>query len=365
MSGSSGEKTEQPTPKKLQDARKKGQVAQSQDVNKLFITLAGFEILIAMSDFLLEKVKSLIVSPYLLLDQPFSIAASSLTKLCLISWFSMIAIILPPVIIARFMASFVQYGFLFSPESMKMDFGKFSPVKNGKNIISKKKFVELGSNIVKAVVLTIVFYQLTKSFMGSIVLLSNTSLSESVQFSIHVFSMVARVSLGIFLVVSVVDFIMQKAIFIKSQKMTKDEVFREYKQMEGDPMIKGQRKELAKELASGGGKVGEQVKKADAVVVNPTHFAVAIEYKPGKTPLPLMLCKGVEDRALEIKRYAEIYDIPVIRYVSLARTLFRTGREGKFIPRSTLQAMAAVLRAVQEMEQMETKPGFIELQDPY
>jgi type III secretion protein U len=350
MSESAGEKTEEPTQHKLDEARKKGQVAQSQDVNKLFVTLAGFEVIIALNHFFLDKLKRLISLPYQFLNDDFVFAASNVTSESFWLWIGIIAIILPTVIVFRFIAAFIQFGILMAPESMKMDMKKFDPVTNAKNIFSKKKFIEIGGNLVKAIVLAIVFYQVTKLFLGYILLLPNTNLNTSVEMGIHVFSYAARISLAVFLVIASVDFILQKWMFMKDQKMTKDEVFREYKQMEGDPHIKGQRKQLAHELATSGGPIAKQVEQADAVVVNPTHFAVAISYKPGQTPLPILLCKGVDERAQEIIRLAKHYDVPVIRYVSLARTLFRTGREGKFIPKPTLQAMAAVFKAIREIQ---------------
>jgi type III secretion protein U len=350
MSESAGEKTEAPTDHKLEEARKKGQVAQSQDVNKLFVTLAGFEVIIALNHLFLEKLKRLISLPYQFLNDDFMFSASNVASESFWLWVGIIAIILPTVIVFRFIAAFIQFGILMAPESMKMDMQKFDPVTNAKNIFSKKKFIEIGGNLVKAIVLAIVFYQVTKLFLGYILLLPNTDLNTSIEMGITVFSYAARVSLAVFLVIAAIDFILQKWMFITSQKMTKDEVFREYKQMEGDPQIKGERKQLAHELATTGGPIAKQVEKADAVVVNPTHFAVAISYKPGQTPLPILLCKGVDERAQEIIRLAKEYDVPIIRYVSLARTLFRTGREGKFIPKSTLQPMAAVLKAIREIQ---------------
>jgi type III secretion protein U len=350
MSDSAGEKTEEPTEHKLEEARKKGQVAQSQDVNKLFVTLAGFEVIIALNHVFFEKLKRLISLPFQFLNDDFIFSARNVLSESLWLWLGIVAIILPTVVVFRFLGAFVQFGILMAPESLKLDMKKFDPVTNAKNIFSKKKFVEIGGNLVKAIVLAIVFYQVTKLFLGYIFLLPYTDLNKSIEMGITVFSYAARLSLAVFLIIAVVDFILQKAMFIKGQKMTKDEVFREYKQMEGDPHIKGERKQLAHELATTGGPISKQVAKADAVVVNPTHFAVAISYKPGKTPLPVLLCKGVDERAQEIIRLAKEHNVPIIRYVSLARTLFRTGREGKFIPRSTLQAMAAVFKAIREIQ---------------
>lgn len=350
MSESSGEKTEQPTQKKLNDARKKGQIAQSQDINKLFITVVGFEIIISLNGVLIEKLKHLIVTAIDSSSKPFEYSSWDFAESSLTIWLTIVLIFFPAIIIARFISGFVQYGFLFTPESLKLDFKKFSPASNLKNIITKKKFVELLNNLIKFSVLALIFFQIIRIFLSSILLLPNTSLDDSVTMGVVVFSYMARLSLGMFFIIAIYDFFVQKSIFVKSQKMTKDEVFREYKQMEGDPQIKGERRALAQEPMNSGGETRKQVEQSDAIVVNPTHFAVAIEYKPGKTPLPVIKCKGVDDKALEMKKIAEENNIPIIRYISLARTLIRVGTEDKFIPRQCLEPMAKVFLAIRAME---------------
>ncbi|MBX2847821.1 MAG: type III secretion system export apparatus subunit SctU [Acidiferrobacterales bacterium] len=351
MSGTSGEKTEMPTDKKLRDGREKGQVAKSQDIDKLFITAAGFNVLIAMVDTYLEKITKLIKQSIESINTDFTVSATILTKEALSTWLSIVLPVLGIVIVARFLAGFSQFGFIYAPKALKMDMQKFSPVSNGKNLVSKKKFVEFFGNVTKATVLALVVYSVVKGYLPEIVQTPFTNFSVSIELGVTVFAYILRISLAIFLVIAVVDFMIQKKIFIKSMKMTKDEVYREFKQSEGDPDVKAQRKELGRELASGdGGGMEQSVAESDAVVVNPSHFAVALRYKPGKTPLPIIKCKGVDARALQIIEYAEENEIPVIRYISLARALFHTGREGKFIPRPTLLPVASVFKALKEIE---------------
>lgn len=355
MSDSAGEKTEQPTPKKLKDSRKKGQVAQSQDVNKLFVTLVGIELFIMLHANLLEDVKYLFeVSFQLQMQKDFNEAFKTLLIECLYVFINFTAILLLAVVIARLAAGFSQFGFLIAPEALKIDIKKLSPVSGAKNLFSKKKLVEFFSNIIKAIVLTIIFLQVVRTALPYILLLANTDLKTSIDYSIYLFSLIARFSLGFFLVISIIDFKLQKSIFIKQMKMTKDEVFREYKQTEGDPQIKSERKAFGQELAfSEGGSLKQDVESSEALVVNPTHFAIAIEYKPGQTPLPIIRAKGLDDRAKQMIKYAQQAEIPVIRHITLARYLFRTGQENKFIPRPSLQAMALVLRTIKEAKEQD------------
>lgn len=363
MSESSGEKTEQPTEKKLKDARKKGQVAQSQDINKLFTTLAGFELLIAIRSHIMNTIENMILQPLERMNDDFVFSSVSVAKGVLLSALLLCLPVLFVIIVARFCAAWVQFGFLIAPESAKPKMSKLNPVSNAKNLISPQKLMEFGFNIVKVVVLTTVFYVIIKDSIGTILLLPTGSIPFSFNVGVDILVMILRICLGIFLIIAVTDLLSQKHFFIKRQKMTKDEVFREYKQMEGDPMLKGERKQLAQEFANSSGNIGEQVPQADAVVVNPTHFAVAIMYKPGETPLPVILCKGYDARAQDIIDIAKENDVPVVRYVWLARTLFFKGNEGKYIPKQTLKPIAAVLRAVKTIAESGKKGGVYEIEN--
>lgn len=370
MSDSSGEKTEQPTDKKLRDGRKKGQVAKSQDLDKLFVTAAGFNVIIALSADFFSKLNILIQNTINSVDIDFTIAVQNLVKESVSTWFSIVLPVLGAVIFARIAAGFCQFGFLYAPKALKVDMKKFAPATNAKNLVSKKKFVEFFGNVTKALVLAFVLYGVVRTFLPDILLAAFTTVPISIDIGITVVSYILRICLVIFLVIAVTDFIIQKKIFIKSMKMTKDEVYREFKQSEGDPDVKAERKALGQELASGGGgSVKQDVAHSDAVVVNPTHFAVALRYKPGETPLPVIKCKGVDERAQDIIRYAKDLDIPVIRYVGLARALFHTGKEGKFIPRPTLLPVASVFKAIKEAEAAEEageeSNSVNEIRDPY
>lgn len=352
MSDSAGEKTEEPTSKKIKDSRKKGQVAQSQDVNKLFVTVAGFQLLLAMYDIYFADITGLIKLTYQLVNYDLSYAGPLLAKEAFNTWARTILPFLAAVVLARFVASFVQYGFLIAPESFKLDLGKLSPVKNGKNIISKKKFLEFVGNIVKALLLVAIVYQIVKSNLPEILMLPLTSIPISLELSIQVFRSILNMVMLTFIVISAVDFVLQRQIFLKGLKMTKDEVFREYKQSEGDPQTKADRKAVGHQiLNSEGGEIKKSVAESDAVVVNPTHFAVALEYKPGKTPLPIIRAKGIDKKAHEIIEIAKENNVPVIRYVSLARHVYRVGKVGKYIPRDCLSQMAAVFIAIREIKE--------------
>lgn len=351
MSESAGEKTEQPTEQKLQNIRKKGSVPQSQDLNKLFVTLAGIELFISQHQQLLTDLKALFAKTFQAqrLDD-YGAAMKSIASESFDLWLNFTVILLLVVLVARLGAGFSQFGFLMAPEALTPNMGKFNPVSNFKQFFKKKKLVELISNIFKAVFISIILIYVIKGALPFLMLLPNTGLEPSVNYSIELFSKMAHYCLVFFLILSFIDFKLQKGMFMKEQMMTKDEVFREFKQSEGDPMLKGERQALAQEMAMGGGAppAKQAVKESDAVVVNPTHFAIAIEYKPGKTPLPVIRAKGLDDKAKDMIEYAKDANLPVVRHVTLARYLFRAGKENKYIPRPALQDMALVLRTILE-----------------
>ncbi|MFT6388864.1 MAG: type III secretion protein U [Cellvibrionaceae bacterium] len=356
----SSEKTEEPTDKKLRDSRKKGQVAQSQDVNKLFVTIAGFELLIALKDSLIEKIQSMmdIALSLSMADAPFEFAATEVAGRMIYIGLGITLTLCCAVIVARFVAGWIQFGFLIAPESMKLDMNKLDPVSNGKNLFKMKKVVELFVNIAKATVLFFVFYYIIETNLNDIVLSATGTLEKSIDIGANIFVYAARISLLIFGILAMVDFVIQKHLFIKSQKMTKDEVYREYKQAEGDPHVKAGRKQLGQEIVNSS-PVQESVDDASAVVVNPTHFAIVLRYVPGETPLPKVLCIGADERAQQIIRLAKEGNVPVIKYVWLARTLYRTGKENRYIPRGVIKPMAAVFKAIKEMEASEFKDNSV------
>ncbi|WP_181486603.1 EscU/YscU/HrcU family type III secretion system export apparatus switch protein, partial [Lonsdalea populi] len=167
---------------------------------------------------------------------------------------------------------------------------------------------------------------------------------------------VARTTLAALLVLAVLDFGLQKYFFMKQQRMSREDLRNEHKDSEGDPHMKGQRKSMARDILNAPAKLrpAGKVENADLLLVNPTHYAVALFYRPGQTPLPRILCKGEDEEARQLIARAHRAEIPVIRFVWLARTLYRQP-EGRYIPRDTLQAVAQVYRVLRQLEQDTTR----------
>lgn len=351
------EKTEEPTQKKLEDARKKGQVGQSQDVPKLFIFAALLELILGLADGGIDRLKGLMLLPLAQLHRPF---AAGLGEVLTKAGWELLLFMLPVLGIAvamRLIGGWIQFGPLFAPEALKLDFERLNPLNQFKQMFSSKQLFNLLNSLCKAVLISVVLYLVLPPALGDLIGLANTDLDRYWHAMIALFTRLSRTCLGILLVLAVIDFALQKYFFIKGQRMSHEDVRKEFKQMEGDPHMKSHRKSLARELTqqpAGAAPAKAPVEDADLVLVNPTHYAVALYYRPQQTPLPRILCKGHDAEARELIDRARKAGVPVIRFVWLARTLYRSD-VGRFIPRETLQAVAQVYRLLRELDEHANK----------
>ncbi|NIZ11989.1 type III secretion system export apparatus subunit SctU [Phaeobacter sp. HF9A] len=344
----SGEKTEQPTPKKERDARQKGQVARSQEVVTTVSLFGVIATIWLMAGVIWEKLVALMDTLAALAAQNDDMALQN----GLSATFDIGASILLPVLGVTLAfgiaANYVQVGSLFSMEAIQPKLEKISIAKGVSRIFSMKQLVEMLKSIFKILFLSLLLYIVLKEaigpFLGSITcgMLCVWAVTKVVTLKLLVVSGVA------FIVVAGLDFVYQKHSHTKSLMMSKDEVKREYKESEGDPVVKGQRKQLARELVMSD--VKKQVPGASAVVVNPTHIAVAIRYKEGETPLPMVVAKGREKRAQDIRIEAERAGVPIFRNVPLARSLYADTPVDGFVSDEAFAVVAEILAWVQNHE---------------
>ncbi|NOH35999.1 type III secretion system export apparatus subunit SctU [Vibrio chagasii] len=344
------EKTEKPTPKKIKDARKKGQVAQTPDIPKLLTCGIIFEVLVAVSQFVMEDMQSLVYLPISLVNVPFQHAFNSVLDEAIRVLLVVILIVAPLCLIANLFGRWAQFGMLVAPEALKPDINKLNPFTQLKQLFSGQKLTEILNNIFKSSVVLGLFYFLLNQMIGDIMKLPYLSLDNLWVATVELFAFVARVCLLALLFPAMVDFALKKFFHLKQLKMDKQEIKQEYKDSEGDPMLKSQRKQLGFELMEGPPKQPQNVAEADMLVVNPSHFAIGLSYKEGATPLPVIVVKGRDSDALELISQAHTLQIPVIRFVWLARTLYRV-ELGDYILRETLEAVASVYIMVQNMSE--------------
>ncbi len=246
------------------------------------------------------------------------------------------------------LVNFLIIGPTWSPEAMKFEFKKLDPVQGIKNKFKLKTFVELLKSIFKISVAVWLIYGVAKKHVPDMI--HTAALPVEVTLEIYKqFLKEVVIRIGIFFIfVAVADLIFQKMQFAKDMKMEKHEVKQEYKDSEGDPQIKGKRRQIAQEIAYDEGP--RAVKKAKAVITNPEHLAIAIAYDPEKFPAPYIVVMGRGSKAEQIIKFAEQYDVPVMRNVELAHLLWAKGSVNQYIPEASYDGIAEILQWVSELE---------------
>ena len=354
----SGEKTEQPTEHKLQENRRKGQVSQSQDVPKLLVMLAVMEVIFAMLDDTIEKLQALLLLPLQRMNVPFEQGINDVIGESVLIGSVLMLLIAGTVIVMRPVATWIQIGLLFAPEAAAPKFDALNPLPKFKQMFAVKQWVQIGVSLLKAVALSVVFILLLRAHIQDLAELAGGDLDGFMKAGVALLKILTHTAIGVLLVFSVTDFAIQKYFYLKQNRMSHEDIKNEYKQMEGDPHAKGHRKHVAQEILNGPVKRISQkrVEEADVLMVNPTHFAVGLFYKPDETALPKVLFKARDDEAQDIIAMAHAVKKPVVRYIWLTRNLYRTTDEGEFIPRETIKSVAAIYRLIRSIE--DYQPGF-------
>jgi len=354
MADSGQEKTEDATPKRLREARKKGQIPKSRDVSTIAVLITLFVMLCIGLSWAGSEIKHLMV---LCFSQPTS-GLSDRTELWTFgkaSYISFCKLIFPFAAAGALMAAvagFLQVGALFAMEPLKPQFKKLNALEGLKNMFKTQTFIELCKNVVKILIVFYLAYSTMDDDIYPIVQTTRMQVDDAATLTGDlIFSFVIKVMLA-FLCISLFDYWIQRKQFMKQMRMTKDEVKREYKQDEGDPHIKSHRKQLHREFAFGDAK--QAVKQSDVVVTNPTHVAIAIKYDRETMAAPQMMIKGQRSFAETIKKFAEEFEIPIMRNVPLAWALIDL-EEGAEIPEEMYNAVAEVLAYVFRMKQMKER----------
>lgn len=344
-----GEKTEQPTTKKLQDARNEGKVAKSKDIPIALSLIAIFLALKIGAGYLLNS----FVGVYRFAFESFEKYTSDefTTNSALeILQYGILRIILtagPFILIILFVAvlsNALQAKWKVTSKPLKPKLGNLNPISGFKNMFSKAKVFELVKSIVKIVILSYVIVGTLKSEGGLLTELYRIDLFSAVALvSDIVVSLGLKIS-AIFLVIAFIDFIYQKFKFKKDMKMSKQEVKDEYKNSEGDPQVKGQIKN--KMLAASQRRMMQSLPEADVVITNPTHLAVALRYNRDIDDAPVVIAKGADFLAEKIKAEARNYSIQIVENKPLARMLYFNVELDSPIPPELYQMVAEVLAFV-------------------
>ena len=352
------EKTEKATPKKLRDARKKGQVAKSQDFPAAFTFIVSISAIIAMATSYYEEFASYFMASFRMIRENVNLTeqAGTFIHLAINQIFRLSLPIMVGVSLVGVLINFLIVGPVFSIEAMKFDIKKLNPIEGIKNKFKLKTFVELLKSVAKiAGALFLIYMVVKKSLPDIIATAAMPPLGSAIVFSNFLIKVV--ISVGIFfLAVAVFDLIFQKRQFAKQMMMEKYEIKKEMKDSEGDPHIKSKRRQLAQEMAYQEGP--RAVNRARTVITNPTHIAVALEYKSEEMPAPKILTMGKGTVAEQMIKIANENDVPIMRNVPLAHQLFEEGSIGAYIPEDTYSAIAEIMKWLGELESTQQEPEY-------
>ncbi len=343
----SGEKTEEPTDTKLNESRKKGEVAKSQDMTMAFSMLGVFIAIMVFSGNIMEHMR-LIIDMGLKFgngDVPLIDIYRTIGRMTIEALF----IVVPLAIIAALFAAigiFSHVGLVISMEPVVPKPEKVDPAAGLKKIFSVKSLVTFLQMLFKAIVLGAVLWNVITQLIPLIAASAYQSVDGIGVIAWSAIKKIFGYAVLLFMALGPLDYGIQKWQFIKGQRMSKDDIKREHKNQEGDPEIKGQRKQIAEEIANSDPK--QSVATANAIIVNPTHYAVAVKYTRGETSLPTIVAKGMDDEAMLIRSYAQEFGIPIFSNPPLARALYKV-QLNDCIPEEAFDAVAIILRWVEDV----------------
>ncbi len=339
------EKTEEATSKKIEDARKDGNVPKSMDTSAFVTLVVALVAFLAM----LSWIESRVVYLYYYYQ---SLIGSEITKeitlqVSIITFREIIYMVIPlalSVAIAGLLANILQTGFIFTTKPLMPDFSKLDPIKGLKNLLSIKKLVETIKTILKVTVVMWVSYYFLLEFTKELPTVIYFPLYEQLGWLKSKVLILAAVILLIFLILALMDLLFVRYTYFKSLRMSKQEIKDEYKQMEGDPKIKAKIRQIQMQMTRK--RMMQEIPQADVVITNPTHYAIAIRYNQDKEAAPKVIAKGTDYVALRIKEVAMNYNIQIVENPPLARELYKKCNLGELIPENLYKAVAEVLAFV-------------------
>lgn len=349
MPEGSQDKTEQATPRRLQEARRKGQVPKSADLNGAILLMVAGLYALLIKDSYITQTQAYFFNYFNNFVKPQQ-SEDYLVQILIDFTVNVFAVFAPLFIILMVMAlavNLAQIGFLFAPEVLKPKFDKMNPINGLKNMFSGRAMFELVKSLMKVTIVGLVIYKAVKSELANLMAIfhspAQTVLNQVLTVALKVVLWGAAVYLGI----ALLDLMYQRYAFSKQMRMSKQEVKDEYKQTEGDPQIKGWLRRRQRQLLANLAR--KEVPQATVVVTNPTHYAVALKYEQ-PMDAPLVVAKGVDQMAKQIREIAKEHDVPVIEKKELARFLYANVEIGQAIPMEMYQAVAEILAMVYRLK---------------
>ena len=343
-------KTEEPSERKIAKAKEEGDVAISQDA-KSFIMLVGCLFVVWLFIPIMSKWMGKLGASFIERSTSTLIDKGNFIVIFEQGTFGFLKIMAIPFLIFMVLgiiASLSQTGFIYAPKKLEPNWNKLNIFAALPKFINKQKIVESIKGIFKITIVSVLAYFVLRPYLSKTELLPTMETSGILSFIHHlVVLLLFTVTIAV-LILAAGDYAWQKYSHLLKLRMTKQEVKDEYKQMEGDPLVKSKIRQIRNERARQ--RMMENVPKADVVIVNPTHYAIALEYKQDEMPAPKVTAKGVDNLALRIKAVAEENDVPIVENPPLARALFASTELDQTIPYEHYQAVAEVINYVMQLK---------------
>lgn len=351
MADSGSEKTEQPTGRRIQKAREEGNVAKTREMSAA-ITFIGMALFMYFyTPTMAEELTRFMREAFMSINYSLDIkSALELMIFVIIFTAKLLAPILILLLVVNVASNVMQFGFIFSSKALELKLERLDPIKGFGRIFSKRSLVELFKSLFKIFVVGFAAYQIIKAKAPIILQLGDSEPIDSIMFFLMLmYELFLKIGFLV-LILALIDFMYQKWQNNEELKMTKQEVKEEFKQMEGDPLIKQKIRNLQREMARK--RMMSDVPQSDVVITNPTHFAVALRYRPGEDKAPMVLAKGQRLFALRIREVAKQNGVLIHEDPPLARALFKTVDIGEEIPENLYKAVAEILALVGKFKQM-------------
>jgi len=342
------EKTEEPTPKKIEDARKEGNVPKSQDTSGVITLFVAILATLMLFPYMAKHM-------FLLFQYYFSLIGTPLDKLfmieiAIVTIREFLLIIMPlaiAVAISGVIAALAQFGFLFTTKAIMPDFKKIDPIKGTKNLFSMKKLIEGVKITFKSFTTLGIGFVFFFYFIVELPTVALFGLADQLEWLKEKMIILAFVMLMIIFIFAMIDIIIVRKQYFDGLKMSKQEIKDEMKNMEGDPLIKSKIRQI--QMQASRKRMMAEVPNADVIITNPTHYAVAIKYDEQKSHAPIVVAKGMDNIALQIKKIARENSVHIVQNPPLARSLYAEVDLDKPIPEALFGAVAEVLAYVYKM----------------
>jgi len=350
----SGERTEAPTGKRRDDFRKKGQVAQSREVQTAALFTMGLLFWFFYMPTFWRGLLNLLRHIFQNIDSFTATegAALNLLGFLVLRSLALIAPLFLFIALVAFFSTFLQIGWLFTATPLIPDLQKLDPIKGMGRFFSKRSLLELVKSLSKVLLIGWFGFSTIHSKFGEALILIDTSIGEILTYIAYTAALIMAKLCAVMIAIAAIDLFFTRFEMEEKMKMTKQEVKEEYKETEGDPHIKAQIRSIQQSMARK--RMMAEVPKADVVITNPTHYAVAIRYNPEEMPAPMVIAKGMDILAERIKEIAKEHQVPIVENPPVARYLHKLDL-GATIPEEMFKAVAEILAHIYSLKGITTR----------